>query len=131
MITLQKSLDNKIIAGVCGGLSDAFGISLNIVRLVFFISVFFGGAGLIAYLILMFVLPEAGYSKSEHNEIHTGKKLLRLWNSRKIAGVCAGLAKYFNLDLGVVRMVFLLSVFIGGFGVYIYIILWFILASED
>jgi phage shock protein PspC (stress-responsive transcriptional regulator) len=131
MITIRKSKTNKIIAGVCGGLSDAFGINLNIVRLIFFISIFFGGIGIVVYLLLMFILPEDGFPDSEINEKQFNKKLIRGWENRKIAGVCAGLSKFLNLDIVLIRLIFLFSVFIGGFGVFIYILLWLILPSED
>jgi phage shock protein C len=53
---LTRSTDDKIIAGVCGGLADYFGIDSTIVRLVFVIAVL-SGVSPIIYLILWLVMP--------------------------------------------------------------------------
>ena len=37
-----------------------------------------------------------------------------------------GVANYFSVDVSIVRILFLISIFFGGFGVLIYFILWFI-----
>jgi phage shock protein C len=63
-IHLYRSETNKMIAGVCGGLGEAFGIDPVIIRLVFFIITFMGGSGILIYLILWIVLP------SESNLTH-------------------------------------------------------------
>ena len=52
------------------------------------------------------------------------KKLYRNTNQQMIAGVCSGLADYFNLDVTVVRLIFVLLFFLGGNGILIYILLW-------
>ncbi len=51
--------DNKVLGGVAGGIAAYFGIDMVIVRLLFFVSIFFAGTGLILYLILWIILPEA------------------------------------------------------------------------
>lgn len=56
---LYRSRDERMIAGVAGGLGEYFSIDPTIVRLVFVLSVFFGvGAGLLIYIVLMLVVPE-------------------------------------------------------------------------
>ena len=45
------------------------------------------------------------------------RKLMRSRTDRKIAGVCAGFAEYFDLDVTVVRVVWLIVAFFGGGGV--------------
>jgi phage shock protein C len=52
------------------------------------------------------------------------KRLTRSSTDKKIAGVCAGLAEYFDLEPTIVRIVWLLAVFCAGTGFLIYIILW-------
>jgi phage shock protein C len=49
---------------------------------------------------------------------------------RKIAGVCAGFAEYFDLDVTVVRVVWLIVAFFGGGGVLAYIIAWIVMPEE-
>jgi phage shock protein C len=59
-----------------------------------------------------------------------GKRLLRLGNGRMVAGVCAGLALYFGVDVNLVRLGFgVLSVFYG-LGILVYVIAWAILPEE-
>jgi phage shock protein C len=55
---LVRPRDGKLIAGVCAGLANRFGVSRRLVRLVF---VIFGlvGAGELAYIILWFLMPKA------------------------------------------------------------------------
>jgi phage shock protein C len=52
------------------------------------------------------------------------KKLVRSTNDRKIAGVCAGLADYFDLDPTIIRVLWVLAFFCAGSGLLAYIILW-------
>ena len=46
---------------------------------------------------------------------------------RKIAGVCAGFADYFDLDVTIVRVVWLIVALFGGGGVLAYIIAWIVM----
>ncbi len=48
---------------------------------------------------------------------------------RMVAGVCAGIAEYLNIDIALVRIVYiLLTIFSAGFpGILIYIIMWIIM----
>jgi phage shock protein PspC (stress-responsive transcriptional regulator) len=52
------------------------------------------------------------------------KRLVRSTNDKKIAGVAAGLADYFDLDPTIIRLVWLLAALFAGTGVLAYIILW-------
>jgi phage shock protein PspC (stress-responsive transcriptional regulator) len=56
--------------------------------------------------------------------VHTVKRLTRSSTDKKIAGVCGGLAEYFDMDPTLVRVLWLLLVFFGGTGVLAYLILW-------
>lgn len=58
------------------------------------------------------------------------KKLMRSTSDRVVAGVCAGLAEYLNLDVTIVRVVFVLLTLMGGPGLLVYIILWFIMPEN-
>jgi phage shock protein C len=55
---LTRSTTNKIIAGVCGGLADYFGVSSTRIRWAFAIFGLFG-AGEVAYVILWILLPKS------------------------------------------------------------------------
>ena len=52
------------------------------------------------------------------------KRLMRSSRDKKIGGVCAGLADYFDLDPTIVRIVWLLAIFFAGTGFLVYIVLW-------
>lgn len=52
------------------------------------------------------------------------KRLTRSSTDKKIAGVCGGLAEYFDLDPTLVRVLWLLLIFFAGTGVLAYLILW-------
>jgi len=55
------------------------------------------------------------------------KRLMRSCRNKKIAGVCAGLAEYFDLDPTIVRVIWLLAILFAGTGFLVYIILWIVL----
>ena len=56
---LYRSRDDRMIAGVCGGLGDYFDIDPTIIRLLFVFGAFATGSGLFwAYLVMMVVVPE-------------------------------------------------------------------------
>ena len=55
------------------------------------------------------------------------KKLYRSSSDKKIAGVCGGLAEYFNIDPTIIRIVFVILLLPGGFpGLIPYVILWIV-----
>jgi phage shock protein C len=58
------------------------------------------------------------------------KKLYRSRTNVMIAGVCSGLADYIDIDPTAVRLVFLLFLFAGLGGFWLYIILWIIMPFE-
>ena len=55
------------------------------------------------------------------------RKLMRSSTDKKLGGVCAGLAEYFDMDATLVRVLWLLVVLCGGTGILLYIILWLVL----
>ena len=57
------------------------------------------------------------------------KKLVRSAD-KKIAGVCAGLANYFGLDASIIRIVWLLCVLLGSFGLLAYLIMWIVMPAQ-
>lgn len=59
------------------------------------------------------------------------KKIKRLYRAKEkdsmIAGVCAGIADYFNIDPTLVRLAWFLLVFWMGFGIFAYLVAWIII----
>ena len=58
------------------------------------------------------------------------KKLHRFPEDRKIAGVCAGLGDYFDLDPVLFRLFFLVSLLFGGLGALAYLVLWIMVPEK-
>ena len=58
------------------------------------------------------------------------KRLTRTRN-KAIAGVCGGVAKYFNVDITVIRIIFLVLLCCGGGGGILYLIAWLCMPEED
>jgi len=54
-----RDSERKVLGGVSGGVAAYFGIDIVIVRLIFVISSFAGGLGVVAYIVLWLILPEA------------------------------------------------------------------------
>ena len=59
------------------------------------------------------------------------KRLTRKVNEKKIAGVCAGVADYFGLDVAMVRLGWVLSFLLAGAGGFLYVLLWFLLPESE
>ncbi|MBE6229777.1 MAG: PspC domain-containing protein [Bacteroidales bacterium] len=59
------------------------------------------------------------------------KKLVRLVNDKKLGGVCAGLARYFGIDVSIMRVAYLiLTILTGSLLFWLYLILWIVLPQE-
>jgi phage shock protein C len=58
---LYRSRSNRMLAGVCGGLADYFGIDPTIVRILMVLFALAGGPGLILYIVLLLIIPESPY----------------------------------------------------------------------
>jgi phage shock protein C len=58
MATLTRRQDNKVIAGVCAGLADRFGVGANVVRLLFVLSCLLPGPQFVIYIALWVIMPK-------------------------------------------------------------------------
>ena len=54
------------------------------------------------------------------------KRLLRSPDDRMLAGVCAGIADFFGLDVSLVRIATLVLILFGGLSIWVYVLLWII-----
>lgn len=59
------------------------------------------------------------------------KKLTKSRNEKKIAGVCGGIANFFDVDVTVIRILWVLFTFMGGSGLLAYIICALIMPEGD
>ncbi len=69
--------------------------------------------------------PEAG-APSASTACAARKRLLRSTNDRKIAGVCAGVADYFDMDTTLVRVLWLLATLVPGPNIIAYAVMWIV-----
>ena len=58
------------------------------------------------------------------------RRLMRPRQGRKIAGVCLGFAEYFDLDVTLVRLVWLVASVMTGIGILSYPIAWIVMPDE-
>jgi phage shock protein C len=58
------------------------------------------------------------------------RKLYRSRTDKQVAGVCGGLAAYFNVDVTLMRVLFILLGILGATGIVLYIAMWIIVPQE-
>lgn len=87
---LYRSNTDRIIAGVCGGLAEYLHVDSTIVRLIFIVLAFMGGAGIVLYLILMIIVP----ASDTHADVDTKEKMREF--VEKAAGTVQGAAEEFK-----------------------------------
>lgn len=54
----KKSNNDSIICGVCGGIAEYFELNPSLIRILFVLSLFLSGAGVIAYILLWIMMPD-------------------------------------------------------------------------
>jgi len=125
---LFRNEKKRILGGVASGIAHYFGIDalwIRLVILLLFLNVLFGPISalvLITYIILWIVIP-GSHDLAEDKDV---KKMYRNPENRVLGGVAGGIAAYFGVDSTVIRLVLVLSVFLGGSGLILYLILWII-----
>jgi phage shock protein PspC (stress-responsive transcriptional regulator) len=128
---LTRLKNRHVLGGVCTGLAEYLDTEIWIVRLLFIISIFFAGTGLIAYFALWISVPDSYKLPEELRFIsqRTEKsvKIYRNVSDQVLGGVSSGLAAYFSIDPVIIRLLFVVSIFLGGAGIILYIILWMVL----
>ncbi len=56
---LRRSTSDRVLGGVCAGIADYYGLDPVLVRVAFVLLAFLGGPGILLYIILLLVIPEA------------------------------------------------------------------------
>lgn len=59
MDTLTRSRTDRKIAGICGGLAQSQGWNVTMIRAIWVVAVLFAGTGVLLYLLLWIILPQA------------------------------------------------------------------------
>ncbi len=105
-----KCENNKIVAGVCAGLARYLGSDINLTRVaVFFAMLASGGIIFWAYILAVIILPTGDCA-----EIETVKTWIKCTNDRVIGGVCSGFANFIGADVGMIRIIFFIGIFLTG-----------------
>jgi phage shock protein C len=118
------------IAGVCSGLAEYFDTDVTLVRLAWVILSIVPGClvgGVLAYVAAWLLVPPVEGPALRRPD---ARRLTRSTTDRQIAGVCGGLAAYFNIDSTVMRVIWaILTIWPGAivFGVVAYLVAWFIM----
>jgi phage shock protein PspC (stress-responsive transcriptional regulator) len=88
-----RSIDDYMLAGVCGGLAKYFKIDSSLIRIIFILLALSGGSGILIYLILWLVVPkEEGVEK----EVDREEKIKEFAN--EIKGKAKSMAKEIKMD---------------------------------
>jgi phage shock protein PspC (stress-responsive transcriptional regulator) len=120
------------IAGVCAGIAVYLDTDVALVRALWVVLSVAPGAiigGILAYAAAWLLMPVSAAPVA----VTPKKRVVRPQADRKIAGVCAGLAKYFELDVTAVRLLWVvLTIYPGAIilGVIAYAVAWFIIPAE-
>lgn len=129
--------------GVCAGIAEWLDVPTVLVRIVFIICVISWPPLIVGYFLLYFCLdkdisPDAmrnyfkGASTAEHfKQLNYRKPIYRNERNKRIAGVCSGIADYFEVSAFAVRAVTLFSLFLfGPFTFWAYIICIFVFEPD-
>jgi phage shock protein PspC (stress-responsive transcriptional regulator)/heme/copper-type cytochrome/quinol oxidase subunit 2 len=138
---LYRDENHKVIAGVCSGIANYFGIDPVVMRILFLVTF---GVTFIPYLILWVAVPSSASTVIGSQR----RRLFRNADDKLIAGVCSGLAQYFSINVWIPRALFLipfisfafrfnnwgwwdfphlLSLSFSPGSLFVYIILWLVL----
>ncbi|MFT5321917.1 MAG: phage shock protein PspC (stress-responsive transcriptional regulator) [Pseudohongiellaceae bacterium] len=140
--TLTLDKEHKKFLGVCAGVAEYLEVEPWTVRLVFLVSILFGGWFLIPiYFIAWFCLDDKpGEGLSTLAESHPmkhfrtvdyKKQLYRNTEDGKFLGICAGVADYLEVNVFAVRLVFLvLLILTSAIPLVVYFAAYFILDQK-
>ena len=87
------------------------------------------GKAVVTYPDVVDVLYQLGFSASDYQAASgtfRDKRLFRQPKDKMIGGVCTGLGEYFDIDPVIARVLFVIALFLGTMGFWMYIILWII-----
>lgn len=108
MVVEVNSIDKRWVRssdgwvfGVFEGLGERFDIEPNLLRAFWFLSVFIFGSGVFIYLLLSMVLPR--------------EDKLSNYEEAKFLGVCHRISRNYGVDLGLIRLITVMS-FLASFG---------------
>ena len=123
MKRLYKSRKDKMIDGVCGGIAEYFDVDPSLVRILFVLFFFFGGAAIIAYVIGAIIMPREPLERedtagSDQAPEKTGPK-------KAVPAPASGTSTKGSLIIGVVLVVIGSFLLIGNLPIFDGFYWWF------
>ncbi len=128
--SLRRTRNDRILAGVCGGIARHFSIDSSVVRLVTVLLVAFAGLSIWVYLVLWIVMPEEELT-TWAQQLRAEGQVRRLYRSqdRMIGGVLGGIAEYCGWEVGPLRIIVLILC-LFGIPIIPYLLLWMVLPQN-
>jgi len=68
---LYRSRTNKVLSGVCGGMSEYLGLDVTLIRILFVLLAFINGVGILLYLLALIIIPKNPYEKETRAKART------------------------------------------------------------
>ncbi|HAS45945.1 MAG TPA: hypothetical protein DCS93_36015 [Microscillaceae bacterium] len=126
---LYRDGKHRVLGGVASGLAHYFNLDAMWVRLIF-IALTFGLfmvpaipiATIVSYIVLWLVVPY-------NNKLEENPRIKRFYRDGKhatVGGVVSGLSHYLGIELSLLRILFVIGIFLGGFSLVLYLVLWVI-----
>lgn len=69
---LERSNTNRVVSGVCGGIAEYLAVDATLVRVAFVVMAVFGGVGVLAYIVLLILMPQPGQPAPFTKPVATG-----------------------------------------------------------
>jgi|SaaInlV_150m_DNA_4_1039716.scaffolds.fasta_scaffold00055_30 phage shock protein C len=76
---IYRSQTDRVLAGVCGGLAEYFKVDPALVRIIWILVTLFGGSGILAYIVALFILPQEFEVKGETPPTKKDHQLQPIW----------------------------------------------------
>lgn len=117
----------KALGGVLAGLANHFNVDVVWFRVIFLVCALglievggLGGIFIVAYIICWIAFPVSNNLAEQENI----KKFYRNGENKVVAGVASGLSAYFNVDVALIRVLFVAGLLFFGVGLVAYLVLW-------
>ena len=123
---LYRDSQRKALAGVLAGLAHYFKVDVVWFRVIFLIGVLgLAESGIAGFLLLAYIACWIAFPVNDHLSENKGiKKFYRNPENKVVGGVASGLASYLNVDVAVLRVLFVVLVAFFGVGFIAYLIMW-------
>ncbi|UBM60415.1 PspC domain-containing protein [Marinilongibacter aquaticus] len=133
---VYRDTQRKLLGGVLAGLASYFNTDVVWLRFLFMV-VFLGitpltetalsGVFFLAYIICWISFPANDQLEEQKNI----KKFYRDPENKVVGGVASGLSKYLNIDVAIMRLIFVVGILFFGVGLISYLIMWVVSPSAD